>query len=144
MIPSGIPDKRKGVDIVRHSHPHGWSLHELHPIEGLRRGVRRIDLDHLHNADGDQPDGPMSMGSEITLNAVFVESVGAQQAEALAAALEEVGRLTHHSRDEIRTELVSRIERLGLRLCPVELGRFVDEVSRSEWVHVRLGAHAAP
>ncbi len=129
---------------MRHNHPQGWSLRELHPIEGLKRGVRKIDVGHLHNADGDVHDGPMNIGSEITLNAVFVRRVGTEKAEAFAATLEEVGRLTHHSREEIRAELSDRVGRIGIHLCPVEFERFVDEVSRSEWVHVRMGAPAAP
>lgn len=130
---------------MKHRHPPGLSLNQLHPIADLRRGAHRatLALDHLHNAEGVVRDGPIEVGSEITLNAVFVEEVGLQKAEEFCSALEEMGGLTHHGRNEIRTELMKRIDQIGLALCPVELERFVDEVARTEWIHARIGAPTA-
>lgn len=127
---------------MNHQHPSGLSLKQLHPIEDLRRGAHRAAaaLDHLQNADGVVRDGSIEVGTEIVLNAVFVQEVGTAKADEFCRVLEGMGRLNHHGRDEIRDELTSRIDEIGVTICPVEIERFVDEIARTAWVHTRVAA----
>lgn len=78
-------------------------------------------------------------GTDFKLNRAFVDGVDPSVVEALLATLRDVGREFHqHDRAGTKDALAARLDAMGLILNPVELDRFVEEISRSEWV----GAHS--
>lgn len=128
---------------MTHVHARGSSTGHRQPIEQLKLLAHGVEtsMNQMHNAEGVDHDGSTHRGLEVVLNAAFVDEVGRRRAEELCDLLEDLGRLTHHRREEIRTEMVTRLAEIGLGICPVEVERFADEVSRSDWVRARATTH---
>ncbi len=80
-------------------------------------------------------------GTDFLLNRAFVEGVDPSLVEGLLAALRDVGREFHqHGREATRVALAARLDTIGLSVHPVELDKFAEEISRSEWVDAHSGA----
>lgn len=81
------------------------------------------------------------VGTDFHLNPVFVESIGRERADEFRDTLIRVGsERRHHSRAEVRSVLGTALDDIGIRLSPVELDSFADEIARSNSVT----AHSDP
>ena len=84
-------------------------------------------------------------GTVFRLNRPFVEATDPAVVKAFLSALKEVGLACHqHGRKYVRAALGKRLDAIGLRLYPAEFDKFVDEISRAEWVGARTSEKVQP
>lgn len=103
------------------------------------RGADRVEILEVDQVDWEDALRRHVMSTDIQLNSVFVEQVGAETATRFRDAIIRIGtRCRHHERAEIRTELAAAFAQLGVEVGPVELDSYADEISRSEGVTAHL------